>query len=502
MTDTAARTAAREPLAADAREQGLERRAIGFWAALAMSVAAMGPLLGALSVAPLIVGQAGFSAPFIFIICWIAMGAVALTVGHFSRLLPGAASIYSYVSHGLGERTGFLVGWLSFAYYVGFIPLLLVALGLYGHAAANDVFNLSIAWWVFALAGALIVTTLAIIGIGLSLRIDLTLAVVCDGFLLLLTLIILGKILSNGHFTLAPLSPSHAPGHFTGLSLAIAFGVLIFLGFEQSFVLGEEVTDPHGQVPRAIYTTVALVGGVLFLATFVLVLGFGQSGIGQLNALFTSQGTPWFALVKREVGTGWVDILEILIVFSILSNTIASTNAVVRIQYGMSRAGALPRQLGWTHPVRRTPYVAIIVSMGLGLAMTLIPGLVWTPTSLFAFVSFGIGFAAAIAFIMIGVAALRYFHMVSEPISVFRKWVVPAVAIVALIPVIYTSFYPDPGYPLKWAPRVVIAWLLAGIVYLVWRIRRHEPVDLDYAFREIDEPVPSEASAMEPGPRL
>src|SRR5438067_5704137 len=103
---------------ADAREQGLKHREIGFWGAAAMSVAAMGPLLGALSVAPLIVSEAGFSAPFIFLVCWIAMGAVATTIGHFSRLLPGAASIYSYVTHGLGERLGFLTAWLSFSYYI------------------------------------------------------------------------------------------------------------------------------------------------------------------------------------------------------------------------------------------------------------------------------------------------------------------------------------------------------------------------------------------------
>ena len=92
----------------DEREGGLARRAIGFWGALAMSIAAMGPLLGALGVAPLIVSQAGFSAPFIFIICWIAMGTVAFTIGRFSGVLPGAASIYSYISHGLGEKVGFL----------------------------------------------------------------------------------------------------------------------------------------------------------------------------------------------------------------------------------------------------------------------------------------------------------------------------------------------------------------------------------------------------------
>jgi amino acid transporter len=482
----------------DAREQGLQHRAIGFWGALAMSVAAMGPLLGALSVAPLIVSEAGYSAPFIFLVCWLAMVAVALTIGRFSRLLPGAASIYSYVTHGLGERLGFLTAWLSFSYYIIFVPLLLTAIGLYGKAAAADVFSANIDWWIWAIVGAGIVGALAIIGISLSMRVDLALAIVCDGFLLLVSLILIGKVIGDGNFTLAPLSPSHAPGQFTGLSLAIAFGVLIFLGFEQSFVLGEEVTDPHGNVPKAIYTALALIGGILFIATFALVLGFGQSGIGRLNDLFASQGTPWFDLVKRRIGKGWVDVLEILIVFSILSNTIASTNSVVRIQYGMGRARALPRQLGWTLPGRRTPHVAITLTIATGLAITLIPGIIWSPTSLFAFLSFGVGFAAAIAFIMIAIAALRYFRLAHAGTGLFRRLVVPVVAIVILIPVVYTSFYPNPGYPLKWAPRAVLIWLAVGLVFLVWRVARHERVDIDYAFRDQGEEIPPEALATEP----
>ena len=482
----------------DAREQGLQHRAIGFWGALAMSVAAMGPLLGALSVAPLIASQAGFSTPFIFLVSWIAMFAVALTIGRFCGVLPGAASIYSYITHGLGERAGFLTAWLSFSYYLLFVPLLLAAIGIYGEAMANDVFKVSIDWWVWSLAAAAIVTTLAIIGIGLSMRIDLTLAVLCDGFLLLISLIIIGRVIGDGDFTLAPLSPSHAPSSFTGLSLALAFGILIFLGFEQCFVLGEEVEDPHGNVPKAIYAALAIVGTILFLATFAMIIGFGANGMGRLGDLVASQGTPWFSLVKTRIGQGWVDVLEVLIVLSILSNTIASTNSVVRIQYGMGRAHALPRQLGWTLPSRRTPYVAIAVTMTMSLAITLIAGGVWSPVSLFAFGGFAIGFAAAVAFIVIAISALVYFHKVSDGAGAFRNWAVPIIAAVILLPVVYTSFYPDPGYPLKWAPRMVIGWLAVGIVYLIWRVRSKQRVNIDYAFADIGETIPAEALGTEP----
>ncbi len=413
------------------------------------------------------------------------------------RRSPGSRIDRLYITHGLGERVGFLTTWLSFSYYLFFVPLLLAAVGIYGSAMATDVLHANIDWWIWSLIAAAIVTTLAIVGIGLSMRIDLTLAIVCDGFLLLVSLIIIAKVIGDGNFTLAPLSPSHAPSSFTGLSLALAFGILIFLGFEQSFVLGEEVNDPHGNVPKAIYTALGLIGAVLFLATFAMILGFGSNGIGRLNALVASQGTPWFALVKARLGQGWVDILEVLIVLSILSNTIASTNSVVRIQYGMGRARALPRQLGWTLPSRRTPYVAIGMTMSLSLAITLIAGSVWTPTSLFAFGGFAIGFAAAVAFIMIALAAVMYFRKVSDGAGWFRNWGVPIIAAVICSGRLHV---------VRSRPRLPIEMGAQSGDRLVDRRHRvsrvadpsKQAVNIDYAFAEIGETVPPEALATEP----
>ena len=483
----------------DEREGGLARRAIGFWGALAMSIAAMGPLLGALGVAPLIVSQAGFSAPFIFIICWIAMGTVAFTIGRFSGVLPGAASIYSYISHGLGEKVGFLSTWLSFGYYVLFVPLLLVGFGIFTELAFADVFDIE----------------RRLVDLGAYRGGDRLRAVdrrnpTLDAdrprartlrrrFPRASSRLASSRALSaTATSRLAPLSPTHAPDNFTGLSLAIAFGVLIFLGFEQSFVLGEEVSDPHGHVPKAIYTSLALVGSVLFLATFALVLGFGESGIDRLNELFGSEGTPWYALVREDLGNKWVDVLELVVPISILSNTIASHNSVVRIQYGMGRAKALPRQLGWTLPGLRTPYVAIIVQTVIAVAITLFAGFKWGPTTTFAFLGFLIGLAAAVAFILILLAALSYFHREAREAGALRNYVIPVLGIIILAPVVYTSFYPNPGYPLKWAPWVLLGFLAVGVIFLLWRMARKQPVDLDYAFRDLGETVPEAALETEP----
>jgi amino acid transporter len=476
---------------------GLRKRSIGFWESLALSVEAMGPLLGALSVAPLIAISAGFSAPFIVLVCGLAMCIVALTITRFARQLPSAASIYSYVSHGLGERAGFLSAWLSFMYYVLFVPQLLLAFGLYAHSGLDYVFGIDLPWWIYSMFGAGVALTLSLIGIRISTRIDLGLAIVANVVLLIASVAVISKV---NHLALSSLTPVHAAGGFTGLSLAVASGVLVFLGFEQSFTLGEEVRDPHGNVPRAIFVALISIGLLLLFATFALVSAFGAHGIAALASANAADGTAWWAALRRVgLGSGWRDALSLVIMTSVLGNTIASHNAVVRIQYGMGRARALPSAFGRTGP-RQTPYFAICVQIAVSVLVMLAMGGIWDTTKAFGFLGFTNGLAGAVAFILILLAAMLYFQKVEPEQGLVRNIVIPAVGIAILIPAVYTAFYPNPGAPLMWSPYVIVGWTLLGGIYLLARDARRQPIDLDYAFGEIGEEVPPGALATEPGP--
>ena len=71
--------------------------------------------------------------------------------------------------------------------------------------------------------------------------------------------------------------------------------------------------------------------------------------------------------------TGWRDALSLVIMTSVLGNMIASHNAVVRIQYGMGRAKALPSAFGRTG-ARQTPYFAICVQIAVSVIVTLVMG--------------------------------------------------------------------------------------------------------------------------------
>ena len=482
-----------------AHEHTLAKGTIGFWEALAMSVEAMGPILGALSVAPLIVTMAGFSAPFIVLVAGIAMFAVAIVIARFSRTLPSAASIYTYISHGLGERAGFLSAWISYMYYFLFPPSLMIGMGLYGESMSQYIFNVDIAWYWWAIAGALIAFALSYIGIRLSMRVDLTLAIIADVVLLAVSVGIIISVIAKGNFTLEPFLPTHAPTQFTGISLAMAFGVLIFLGFEQSFTLGEEVRDPHGDVPRAIFVSLGGIGLLLLLSTFAMVLGFGPSGMGKLVDAFNKDGTPFWQLIQIHLSPGWRSALQIVAVTSVLGNLIASHNCVVRIQYGMGRARAFPSAVGWTSRRFGTPYVAIIFQTICSLAIVVGVAVLWSATAAFGFISFLEGLAASVAFILIMAAAIRYFRRAKPGDSVWQNYVIPIVGIVILIPAVYTAFYPNPGPPLNVAPYILLGWLVIGVLYLVWRESQHQRIDIDYAFKDLGEVPIADTPAESPG---
>ena len=97
--------------------------------------------------------------------------------------------------------------------------------------------------------------------------------------------------------------------------------------------------------------------------------------------------------------------LSLVIITSVLGNMIASHNAVVRIQYGMGRAKALPSAFGLTGK-RQTPYFAICVQIAVSVVVTLIMGLAWNETKAFGFLGFTNGLAGAV--VSIGLVLLAW----------------------------------------------------------------------------------------------
>src|ERR1700694_713057 len=120
--------------------------------AIALSAAAMAPVLAVVLNAPAAVPAAGAAFPLSFLIAFIAAAFVGNTVVQFARQFPSAGSFYTFNTKGLGPAAGFCTGWLFWIGYAVLAPGLFTAFGAFVHDYLFSTFHIEISWWLFSLA--------------------------------------------------------------------------------------------------------------------------------------------------------------------------------------------------------------------------------------------------------------------------------------------------------------------------------------------------------------
>src|SRR5450759_709920 len=94
-------------------EQGtLRLNALTTTDVIAMAAATYAPTAALYYNTPIAASFAGSSVPFAYILATLAMLAVAICMGQLARHLASAGGYYTWVRGALGQRVGFVVGWL------------------------------------------------------------------------------------------------------------------------------------------------------------------------------------------------------------------------------------------------------------------------------------------------------------------------------------------------------------------------------------------------------
>ena len=214
--------------------------------AIALSAAAMAPVLAVVLNAPAAAAAAGGALPLSFLIAFIAAALVGNTVVQFARRLPSAGSFYTFNSQGLGPAAGFFTGWLFWIGYAVLAPGLFSAFGAFVHDYIAATFGLEIQWWIFSLAAMAVILGLSLRSIKASVNLDLALLSVEVVIFVVLAVI---AISTAGHGnTGAVFLPSMSPTGFTGVGLGVVFGLLSFIGFDAAATLGEETRNPKRSI--------------------------------------------------------------------------------------------------------------------------------------------------------------------------------------------------------------------------------------------------------------
>ena len=190
-------------------------------------------------------------------------------------------------------------------------------------------------------------------------------------------------------------------------------------------------------------------------------------------AAFASNPNPYYVLGHALWGAGWWFVV-LAIINSAVGVGLACTNAASRVMYTMGRAGTLPASFGRIHPSHRTPTFAIAFVQLSGIAAILLVGLLLQPDYIFGFLETIATLAVIVLYVMANLALTRY--MRREQRAKFTVWqhvVVPWIATLALLPVLFVTVYPEPSWPYNITPYLFLVALLVGFAYMQWRESRN-----------------------------
>lgn len=467
----------------------LEHNALGLGALIYQGITHISPATSVIFLLPLIALKAGAVMDISMVLSMIACFFIASTVAEFSRFMPSSGGYYSFVTRGLGNRAGFM----ATASYLAYDILGSAAtLGFIGYIAGEFLIaelHVNIPWWILSLCAFAIVLTLTVRGVRISLRTTMIL-----GSLELLIMLALGINFlvhpgPHSSFT-APLNINLAPGHFQGVIAGMVFSILALSGFEAPAPLAQEAHRPATFIRRAVLLSLVVVGIFYIFMAFSSAIGWGT---GNMPA-FASNAAPYTELATKLWGpVSW------LVFFAVCNSAIAvgmaCTNAATRVLYTMGQAGTVPAPFGHVHRKFRTPHIAIITDIGVGVVAVMIIGILFGGSNVFGFGGTIATLGVIILYFMANVALISY--MKRERPQEFRPvihLVFPIIGSLALLPALFTTVWPIPAYPIDLCFYVFAAWILASAGYLVW-LATHKPGALERGatMMVMDTPAATEA---------
>lgn len=275
--------------------------------------------------------------------------------------LPRAGGAFVYTSRAFGPDVGFFGGVAQLVEYMLAPPAVAFAIGSYINQAAPGVPIM-----VVAVIAYIVFTLINIWGVKLSVGFELVLTVIAVIELCVFGVVVLPKF-SWHAFSIDPLP--HGWGK--GVLAALPFAMWFYLAIEGIANIAEEARDPQRDLPRGFLWAMA----TLVALTAVTLLGaVGAGGWHSVvypdpaNHAVTSDSPLPMAVshvVSRDsplfvvlTGIGLVGLIA-----SFHGILIAGSRAI--LEFG--RAGYAPKLLGEVHPGTRTPVIALLGNLVVGL---------------------------------------------------------------------------------------------------------------------------------------
>jgi amino acid transporter len=431
---------------------GLEPNAIGVAQDTVIGMASSAPAATVgLSLAALAAATAYGAGP-VLLLTAIPMLIIANAYRRCNVWNANCGASFEWVGRAINPYLGFLTGWLMIAaYIIGTVAEVLLlgpsVLAVFGSSSNNT--------WAYVgigVAMGLIMLVIAIVGIKITARVQVSMALV--EYLILIGLAIAGVVWVLGHhpgsvtFSKGWLSLSGIDGKGSAVA-GFLVAVFVYGGWDGTLYVNEEVKHRRVNPGRAAIMAVALLAIIYTLAQ----VGFqGVVSPAKLQAA-SANGTALVYVANALGGGFWAKAMALSIALSVIATTGTGIVLSSRIVYGMASYRALPEFL--SHVSRRwaTPVAASVIVGVLIIGLSAIYFLATSVQNAFYDVINVTGLLFSIFYIMTALAAMAYYRR--RVFSSVRDFL-----IVGLLPLAAAGF-------LGW---ILVKSLLAAPSTQIWSI--------------------------------
>ncbi|HUD78962.1 MAG TPA: APC family permease [Streptosporangiaceae bacterium] len=345
----------------------------------------------------------------IIILTAIPMLIIANAYRRLNMWNANCGASFEWVGRAINPYLGFLTGWLMIAAYIiatvsGVEVLGPSVLAVFGDDSTSTWANIAI-----GTAVGLIMLVIAIVGIRITARAQVTMALV--EYLILVGLAVAGLVLvlshhpGTLHFTSAWLHPDGIGGKGSAVA-GFLVAVFIFTGWDGTLYVNEEVKHRRVNPGRA-----AVIAVLLLTIIYTLSIVGLQGVVSPSRLAHAANSGTALIYVAQAIGGGfWGKAMALSLALSVIATTGTGIVLTARIVYGMASYRVLPEFLSNVSRRFATPVAASVV---VGVAIVVLSAVYLLATSVegaFNDVVDVTGLLFAIFYILTAAATVMYYR--------------------------------------------------------------------------------------------
>ena len=457
----------------------LHRGALGLIDIAAATMANIGPAMSFFFGFGFLAYTAGVASPLTILAAGIAIAFLANTLSEFTKVMPSTGGFITFVGKSFGPRTGVTTALLTGVGYIAAMASVVAIVGGFFQILLQN-YNISglesVPWIVWTMVFLAFAAFMMVRGISVSTKIA--------GFFFAFEMVVLvvvsiaALIKFHGHLNAAPFNPKNITNGFRGLAAGFPLAIYLFIGWENSAALAEETNDPRKNVPRAVFTSVAIMVVSYLLFAYSTVIGFS----GNVTKL-SGNLIPFITVAKGVVGAA-AFFAFLAGMTSTLGALIAGTNSQARLIFNAGREGLLPGFIGKVHSKRRTPVNSLLFFLGGTLLIIAVWGLghilgghgASAGMNSVNFFAESSTFGTILVLLVYGLSnlALPFYYKKHHPdlFNGFRHAVLPILGLITILVPLYYLAKPGQPTPYNWYPYMALGVVVLAVIYAATLVNR------------------------------